>query len=42
MIMDAGRNYHIPDELWERIKPSLPPAKSKKKLENLEWMYLFS
>ncbi len=24
-------NYRVPDELWERIKPLLPPQKPKKK-----------
>jgi len=29
--MDVGKNYQIPDELWEKIKTLLPPPKQKKK-----------
>ncbi len=28
--LGVGPEYHIPDELWERIKPLLPPPKPKK------------
>ncbi len=29
--MDVGRDYQIPDELWEKIEPLIPPQKPKKK-----------
>lgn len=29
--MDVGKDYQIPDELWEKIKTLLPPPKQKKK-----------
>jgi len=29
--MDIGKDYQIPDELWEKIEPLLPPPKQKKK-----------
>jgi len=31
-MIDIGRAYQIPDGLWEKIKPLLPPPKPKKKL----------
>jgi len=31
MKMDIGKDYQIPDELWEKIEPLLPPPKQKKK-----------
>ncbi len=32
MIDDVGYDYQIPDELWKKIEPILPPPKPKKKL----------
>ncbi len=29
--MDVGRDYQIPDELWKKIEPLIPPQKPKKK-----------